>query len=121
MYMSCDFFKSIRYDYFLVIVIIPLLLYCYTAIFCNAAQCLSLVAQSLNECDFASREELDAVLKQVATELGVSIRNFMLLCRLAITGVKVCCVVPISGYLHEFRTTKITSVKSRIVISTSEH
>ena len=69
----------------------PLLSYCYTAIilFCNAAQCLSLVAQALGECDFTSRVELDAALRQVAKELGVSIRNFMLLCRLAITGVKV--------------------------------
>ena len=55
----------------------------------NAVQCLSLAVQALTERDFTSREELDTTLKELATELGVSHRNFMLLCRLAITGVKV--------------------------------
>ena len=54
-----------------------------------AAKCLSLAAQALTESDFTSREELDNTLRQLATETDVSYRNFMLLCRLAITGVKV--------------------------------
>ena len=53
------------------------------------AECLKTAAQALRGCDFSSRGELDKVMRDLAADLQVSYRNLMLLCRLAITGVKV--------------------------------
>ena len=55
----------------------------------DAAKCLSVASHALSACDFTSREGLDTTMRELATELVVSYRNFMLLCRLAITGVQV--------------------------------
>lgn len=55
----------------------------------NTAKCLTLAAQAMAESDFTSREALDATMKELSMEIGVSYRSFMLTCRLAITGVKV--------------------------------
>lgn len=53
------------------------------------AQCLMAVKKSLAQCNFESLDTLSTAMRESAAQLGLSMKQLMLITRLAITGTKV--------------------------------
>jgi len=55
----------------------------------NPAETLAAVRSTVEQCDFSSKEAIDSALKTLASTLGIPYPKLMLLCRLAVTGMRV--------------------------------
>ena len=68
------------------------------------AQCLTVIKDTLETCDFDDTDVLNATLKDIALKLSVPFKQLMLLLRIALTGVKV------GDWLYCFTTSVYTTI-----------